>query len=499
MTRCRRLLLIVGVVLPIACSPSFGGAYASDPASLAQSQRWSELNETLSEASTPDQAQADGMTALHWAAHWGHAPAVVKLLKAGAKVDAMTEYGITPLAIACRLGHGAVGAELLAAGADGKRLLAGKETLLMHAARSGSLELVASLIESGVDPNATQRQGQTALMWAAERGHSDVVARLLDSGAKRDEKLRSGFTALHLAARQGQSGVVELLIERGADVSQRMNPMNTSGRAPRKGMTALMLAVESAHYQLALQLVDWGADPNDLRSGYAALHAVSWVRRPQRGDNPQGDPPPVGSGEVGSLQFVREMVARGADVNLRATHGKYQKARLTHKGATPFLFASFTNDLPLARLLVELGADIQIRNDSGTTPLLAAAGVGVFVADEFPGSEPETIAMINQLVQWGGQLDDVDQHGETVIHGAAFRSFPRVVQRLCQLGADPHDWYAKNEMGSTPLQVAQGKRPGSFKPNPPTIDAIEKAIRDAGMKIDDWQRTSETKTDWGTK
>ena len=200
---------------------------------------------------------------------------------------------------------------------------------------------------------------------------------------------------------------------------------------------------------------------------------------------------------MGSLQFARKLVELGADVNLRLKAGKYQRARLNPKGATPLLFAAFTGDLAYARLLVELGADIKVGNEDGTTPMLAAAGVGIFVADEFPGTEDETLAMIEQVVAWGGNVNDIDKHDETVLHGAAYRSFPEVVDQLVAFGADPEVWHRKNSIGSTPREVAQGKRPGSFKPNKATIAAIDKALDDAGLEPSNWVRPLDRKRDWG--
>ena len=54
--------------------------------------------------------------------------------------------------------------------------------------------------------------------------------------------------------------------------------------SPCYGMSPLLLAVESGHFELALQLVEHGADPNDQRSGYTPLHAVSWVRKANLGE-----------------------------------------------------------------------------------------------------------------------------------------------------------------------------------------------------------------------
>lgn len=440
--------------------------------------------------------QGDGTTALHWAAHWNQRVAAERLIAAGAEVDAENEYGVTPLAVACRVGNADIVEVLLRSEADATIELPGRETLLMHAARAGNARLVQLLIDAGAQVDAKQRRSQTALMWAAERGNLESVDCLLNAGADWKHKLRTGFTALHFAARQGHTHVVRRLLDAGADVNARMIPLSESGRNPRKGMSPLLLAVESGHFELALQLVGWGANPNDQRSRYAPLHALSWVRRPPRGDNPDGDPPPVITGKLGSLQFARQLVELGADINLRLTSGKHSKARLNHRGATPFLFAAFTGDLEYARLLVELGADTTIANADGTTPILAAAGIGIFVADEYPGDEVETLAMIEQLVAWGADVNDVDDHDETVIHGAAYRSFARVVDQLVAFGADANVWHRKNSIGSTPREVAQGKRPGSFKPNKATIAAIDRALKAAGLEPTNWVRPLDRKRDW---
>ncbi|MCO8123062.1 ankyrin repeat domain-containing protein [Stieleria sp. TO1_6] len=487
------IVLVLSTAGTLAFTPARTPAQTPAPlATAAEHQQWGRLSNLIDDDVAVDQAQPDGMTALHWAARWNHPIAISRLVAAGQPVDAATDYGVTPLAIACRYGNLNAATALLDLGADATQQTSGDETMLMHAARVGNASLVRALIDHGALVNAKQRDDQTALMWAAEAGHADVVGVLIDNGADFRHALRSGFTAFYFAVRQGHADAAAKLLDAGVDVNDRMNPQSRSERSPRKGTTALLLAVESGHFELALQLVDRGADPNDQRSGFAPLHALSWVRRPSRGDNAAGDPPPQGSGTVGSLQFARELVARGADVNLQLTQGNYRKAKLTEKGATPMLFAAFTSDLPYAQTLKELGADIQLANVDGTTPILAAAGVGIFVADEYPGTEDQTLAMIDQIVEWGGRINDTDQHGETVVHGAAYRSFPRVVDRLVELGAKPEHWYRDNSLGSTPRQLAQGKRPGSFKPNKATVAAIDRALKAAGIEPEEWERPKKT-------
>ncbi len=477
-----RRVALRGLVLAACFAGSVLSLSAAEPSALiiaAKNQAWQQVSSLLDEGHDVHAKSPAGMTALHWATFWGQESAVGQLLDAGADARAATEYGVTSLELAATHGHAAIAKKLLDQGADANQSCPSGETVLMQAARTGDRATVLTLIQHDADWNATDPRGQTALMWAAAAGHAEVVESLLVAGADRDTTLASGFSALHFAAREGQQDAVERLLKAGADVNTAMTPRNTSGRAPRKGMSPLMLAVESGHFDLALRLVKAGADPNDQRSGYAPLHAISWVRKPNRGDNVDGDPPPRGSGAVPSLAFVRELVACGANVNLQLERGRGGNARLNTRGATPLLLAAATADLPLLNLLGELGGDVTIANVDGCTPLLAAAGVGVFVAGEYAGEAPEVCAAISFLHHRGGQLNTVDDNGETALHGAAYRSFPKVVEHLLELGISPALLAQKNKLGSTPLQVAQGKRPGSFKPDQATIAALQAARANA--------------------
>jgi ankyrin repeat protein len=247
-------------------------------------------------------------------------------------------------------------------------------------------------------------------------------------------------------------------------------------------MNALMFAVENGHFELALELVDSGADPNDLRSGFGALHALTWVRRPNRGDDEAGQPSPRGSGVVNSLDFVRELVRRGADVNARLEKGDGGPGKLRLKGATPFLLAAKTADLPLMKLLVELGADPLMANASGSTPLMAAAGLGCLAPDEEAGTEDECVAAVEYLLSLGAALDTVDENDETAMHGAAYKSLPKVVSLLAARGLGVEVWNRQNAYEWTPLLIAEGFRPGNFKPSVETIAAIHEAMRASGIE-----------------
>jgi ankyrin repeat protein len=426
--------------------------------------------------------QADGTTALHWAAYHDDRDATKLLLDAGADAKAGNRYGVTPLALACTNGDADVVRRLLAAGADPNSVLRGGETALMTAARTGRVDAVRALLGAGAKVGATDRRGQTGLMWAAAEGHAAVVDALIKAGADPRARLKSGFTAMLFAAREGRADVVRSLVKAGVDANEVIEAARQSGGyAPRNGMSALMLAVENGHFDLAAELLEVGADPNDERSGFTALHALTWVRKPSRGDDPDGQPPPAESGTMNSLQFARKLVARGADVNAQLRKGAAGRGKLNLTGATPFLLASKTADLPYMRLLVELGCDPLRPNKDGCTPLMAAAGIGTLAPDEEAGTEAEALAAVEYLLTLGADVNTVDANGETAMHGAAYKSLPRMVRFLADRGAKVEVWNRKDRYGWTPLMIAEGFRPGNFKPSAETIDAIHAAMRAAGV------------------
>ncbi len=428
-----------------------------------------------------NQAQVDGMTALHWAAHRDDLVTAKLLVNKKADVNAANHYGVTPLSLACTNGNEAMVELLLTSGADPKTKLRGDETVLMTAARTGNLGPVKALLARGAEVNAKERRGQTALMWAAADGHAAVVEALLKAGADFRSPVASGFTPLFFAVREGRIDVVRILLKAGADVNEAMQPKRPAGKAPGKGMSPLILAIENGHFELAAVLLMAGADPNDQRAGFTPLHTLTWVRKAGRGDEEAGDPTPIGSGNLSSFDLVEKLVEHGVDVNARLKRGASGRGVLGRVGATPFLLAAMTADVPFMNALLKHGADPRQPNAQHSTPLMAAAGLGCLAPGEEAGTEDEAVEAVKLAIELGIDVNAVDDNGETAMHGAAYKNLPKIVQLLADKGAKIEVWNRKNKYGWTPLAIAEGHRPGNFKPSPDTIAALQSVMLAAGV------------------
>ena len=430
--------------------------------------------------------QPDGTTALHWAAYHDDVELVNRLLAKGANVRVANRYGVTPLSLACTNGNAAMVERFLEAGADPNASLPGGETMLMTAARTGKVDAVRVLIARGADVHAKEpRRGQTALMWAAADGHVQVIEELIKAGADFRTPLDSGYTPLLFAVRQGHIGAVKALLNAGVDVNGVVQvtrpPKLPEGERPmRNGTTPLHLAVANGHFELASVLLDAGADPNSDLLGHTVLHMVVYVRQPGIGDN---DPGPEGSGNMTSLEFVRKAVAKGAKVDARMTRRvNLTNTRWHEQGSTPYLLAAVTADAELMKTFVELGADPLAKNNEGSTALMAAAGIGTRSPGEDAGTEEEVLEALQLALDFGVDINAVDTHGETAMHGAAYKNLPLAVKFLASKGARIDIWNRRNEFGWTPLTIARGYRFGNFKPSPVTVAAIEETMLQAGVR-----------------
>jgi ankyrin repeat protein len=399
----------------------------------------------LKQPNAANAADADGTTALHWAADRDDLAMAQLLVRAGANVKAANRYGFTPMYSAALNGDAAMIALFLKAGADANVALPEGETPLMTAARTGNVDAIRVLLENGANVNARENwKKQTALMWAAHEGNAEAAKYLLAAGAKVDDRSIFGWTPLLFAARQGQDDVIRVLAAAGANVNEKLPD----------GTGALVTAIQGLNYQTASVLLDAGVDPNADAQGWTALHQLVWSRRPQRGQNNPGQKP---KGTTSSLDLAKELVEHGADINARQTKEPNAdmegRNSLNRYGATPFFLAAKSCDVPMMQALLALGADPFLANVDGDTPLMVAAGVGVYSQGESPGEPEESAEAVKILLDLGAPVNDHDKNNETPLHGPAWRGSNDAVTLLVKAGAKLD---VRNNRGWLPLTIADG-------------------------------------------
>jgi uncharacterized protein len=407
--------------------------------------------------------EADGTTALHWAARLDRVELVQTLIRAGAPVNVKTRYAVTPLSLAAVNGSAAVVDALLKAGADANTEVTDGETVLMLAARTGNPDAVRLLLDRGAHVNARETwHGETALMWAAAEDHAGVVSLLASRGADLNLKStvpefpkvkvdaatmvftalpRGGMTALMLAARQGAAEGVRALAEAGADLNA-VDPDGTS---------ALNIAIINAHYDVAALLVEKGAglDIGDA-AGMTPLYAVVDMKHQEPMVN---RPLPKSSDRLVPLDVVTILLDRGANPNaalktplLMRQHNGGDPS--LGEGATPLMRASKVSDATLIRVLLEKGADPHLRLRNQTTALMIAASRAARNA----GPEQNTIEAMTLLLAKGADVNAVNDNGESALHIAVTRG-DGLVRFLVEKGATLD---LKDKSGRTPLDVAMG-------------------------------------------
>ncbi len=433
--------------------------------------------------------QPDGATALHWAVRHNDAALVDTLLKAGADPKATTRYGVTPMNLAAANGNAAIIRRLLDAGVDANTANPGGETALMTAARTGKLDAMKVLLDHGANVNAHDAtHAQTALMWAVTENHPDAVKLLLDRGADinastavtitkgqyvparpaaasgagiiRQRALptpNGGMTPLLFAVRDGNTELTRLLLDRGASIDQ----------ASGNHTTPLIIALLNGQVGIATDIVARGADVNaldDYRRG--ALFAAIDLRN---FNHDKYDDLPTDGRDP--LDLIKSLIAKGANANQKTdtvpVHGlmQFDGSWVNFDGQTPFIRAALSGDIEVMRLLVNAGADPNIKTTQGTTSLMAAAGINWIPGQTFSHPEADYVEAVKLCLGHDAEVNAKNSLGLTAMHGAANRGWESVIQILADHGAqlDPKD----NE-GRTPMVFAQGIflaiRPPEAKP-----------------------------------
>lgn len=451
MMRPPRVGLWSGVVLLLSIA---GAAAAASDLRLVEAAKDADMTTVrslLQQRVDANATEADGSTALHWAAQHNNLEMVGLLISAGADVKAATRYGVTPLVLACMNGNAAIIESLLKAGADPNVALPEGQTALMTAAATGQPEALRVLLAHGADVNAKESwKGQTALMWAASENNSAAVRMLLEVGSDVHAKSKAGWTPLVFAARSGYLEVAKVLLAGGANANDGVVDIDPAedrqlttryffpgtkpvNRPKDEKTSVMMLAMLNARWSLARLLLENGADPNAAEPQGSMLHALTWLRRP--GNRSTAARTWAGTGKPDSLELAKALLAHGANPNVRISWEelKYQldngivrippnipmgRVYVSFNGATPFYLAARSGDVALMRVLVAGGADPMIPTVQNVTPLMAAAGVGYWDYDT-PGPlsgtpESERLEAVKLTLKLGNDINAVTKFHETV-------------------------------------------------------------------------------------
>lgn len=461
-------------------------------------------------------AQADGSTALHWAVHNVDEELVELLLSREADPAVKNRYGATPLAEAVRIANASLVDMLLEAGADPEAANEDGQTALMLAASTGVVDVAELLLDAGADVNATEQwRGQTALMWAASNAHGAMAELLIERGANVSVRAAStdwgsqittepraqyrptgGLTPLLYAARSGCELCIQAMLDAGADIDF----------PTPEAITPLMVAIDNYRYDAAKLLLERGANPHVWDWwGRTALYVATDM-------NSYGPNLARGGGElaagVTALDIMRMLLDAGVNrdpqLNMHrpgrgGNSGRFVDDLLT-TGATPLLRAANSHDLDAVKLLLEYGAQVDLPNVMGVTPLLAAAGFGNargVLRGTFDASEQaKVIPVLEVLLAAGADIDatvaDTTSHnaviarmstmtareGHNVLFAAAMQNWNDVVTYLVEQGAD---LTVLDANGKSLLDAVKGQAGGrADRPvSPETIALVESLLADA--------------------
>lgn len=418
----------------------------------------------ISAGADVNRANDYSVTPLWLACQNGSATMAAVLLAAGANANATLDSGETMLMRAAWTGNMEVVKSLLAHGADVNANQAG-QTALMWAISEEHPDIARVLVENGADIQARSSSGFTPLMFAARVGDIETARLLVTAGANVNDsvpqKKRSRGPVVAATQVVSQNGVRSTF--RGSKCLGYA-PVCTPGAGA--GGPPLLIAMARGHLELAKFLLDHGADPNDSGMGYTVLHWVAgaWgtdIIGPNgivRGRVQEWDVSAGLKGET-KLEIIRLLLAHGADPNARLERvpprvgsSKESHWGINREGATPFFLAAHAGDPRAMRRLAAAGADPRLGTDENITPLIAAAGLGRIV-NENP--ESDVLEAVKLALELGNDINARNDQGETALHAAAIGRLNTVVQYLVENGADPNP---KNVLGQTPLRVAELRR-----------------------------------------
>jgi ankyrin repeat protein len=300
-------------------------------------------------------------------------------------------------------------------------LMAQKDGLspkLLAAIRKGDTSAVHELLRDNADPNSHDETGASALMYAAAYSTPECMRLLITKGADVDGVNQVHATALMWSASEIEK--VKVLLTKNADVNLRADD----------GQTALLLAARRAgNIETVRLLLSHGADAKAVDkdgiglmriaydSGDPALEQVSrgagleCTRLEQLGNQPLMMA--LGSGDKELIDTVFKL---GVNVNELF---KIESAHYPDLG-----ILAFSGATPPVQIMLDHGANLNIKSDRGYTPLMMAAG-----------ADKPDLELIRLLIKKGADLNARDDRGRTVLDWALMQGDTDVVKLLRTSGA----------------------------------------------------------------
>jgi ankyrin repeat protein len=226
-------------------------------------------------------------------------------------------------------------------------------TPLQWAVYKGDVPEVSRLLDGGADVSLANNYGATPMSLAAEVANTPILSLLLEAGANADSPNREGQTALMEVARTGNVDAARLLLDHGATVDAREH---------WGGQTALMWASARRHPEVMELLIDRGADVDARSINRDYKRHVTAEGRPKDLDT-GGLTPLLYAARENCIACVDVLLKHGADINLPDPDG-----------VSPLNLAIMNANWDLAKKLIEAGADVDEWDIYGEAPLFTAIG-----------------------------------------------------------------------------------------------------------------------------
>ncbi len=300
-------------------------------------------------------------TPLQWAASQNQKAVAELLLANGADINVIGDSGMTPLHLAAAKGHMEMTRFLLEKKANVNIQSSQYWTPLGRSLEFKNKEMSELLKKYG----AKEEYEEVPLISAVDNGDEDAVSRLLSKGADINARSNAmdcwGMTALMMAAKNGDSDTATILLEKGADVKAK----------DAKGRTALMAAMERDSVEVVNMLIAKGSDVNaEDMDGSTALYMAACHAHPETMEvlKAAGAHPPTSllyAVALEDIEVSRKLIVDGADVNMKDKEGN-----------TPLIVATRNGRLEIARMLLSKGADANAKDHRQQSPLTIAAQSG---------------------------------------------------------------------------------------------------------------------------